>query len=159
MPRLPIDYSKTVIYKIQHFDNKELLYVGHTTDFTKRQHNHKNRCKYNQMKIYQIIRENGGWERFNMDMVEEYPCENRLQACFREEEVIRDLKANMNSKPAVTISNKGKMTNTTNIDRVRAWRQRNNQLNKERNCKYSKKRYSWLMISQEFRKIGIDLFH
>lgn len=50
------------------------------------------------------------------------------------------------------------MTNITNIDRVRAWRLRNNELNKERNCKYSKKRYTWLIISQEFRKIGIDLF-
>ena len=36
MPRKAIDYSKTIIYKIQHEDNDELLYVGHTTDFTKR---------------------------------------------------------------------------------------------------------------------------
>lgn len=50
------------------------------------------------------------------------------------------------------------MTNTTNIDRVRAWRERNKDINKERNCKYSKKRYTWLAITQEFRKIGIDLF-
>jgi hypothetical protein len=35
------DYSKTVIYKIQHLDKDELIYVGHITNFTKRKNHHK----------------------------------------------------------------------------------------------------------------------
>ena len=30
MPRKAIDYSKTVIYKIEHIDNETLLYIGRT---------------------------------------------------------------------------------------------------------------------------------
>ena len=41
MPRTPINYANTIIYKIQHIDNDEFLYVGHTTDFTKRKTAHK----------------------------------------------------------------------------------------------------------------------
>ena len=32
MPKLPIDYSKTLIYKIEHIKDENLLYVGHTTN-------------------------------------------------------------------------------------------------------------------------------
>ena len=39
-----IDYSKSVIYKIEHVDNPELLYVGSTTDFIRRKSQHKNTC-------------------------------------------------------------------------------------------------------------------
>ena len=41
MPRKNIDYSKTIIYKIQHIDKEELLYVGSTTDFRRRKSKHK----------------------------------------------------------------------------------------------------------------------
>ena len=44
MPKIPVDYSKTIIYKIQHQDKPELLYVGSTTNFTKRKYQHKNSC-------------------------------------------------------------------------------------------------------------------
>ena len=36
-----IDYSKSVIYKIEHVDNPELLYVGSTTDFIRSKSEHK----------------------------------------------------------------------------------------------------------------------
>ena len=32
MPKLPMDYSKTIIYKIEHIENDNLVYVGHTTN-------------------------------------------------------------------------------------------------------------------------------
>ena len=76
MPKTPIDYSKCLIYKIVCNDlNVTDLYVGHTTDFSVRKNLHKNDCnnekgvKYN-LKIYQSIRANGGWENWNMVLVE-----------------------------------------------------------------------------------------
>jgi len=30
MPKTPIDYSKTIIYKIEHVEDDNLVYVGHT---------------------------------------------------------------------------------------------------------------------------------
>ena len=35
MPRTPINYSKCCIYKIEHIENENLLYVGHTTNYEK----------------------------------------------------------------------------------------------------------------------------
>ena len=40
MPKKEIDYSKCLIYKIQHLENDKLLYVGHTTNFTQRKYAH-----------------------------------------------------------------------------------------------------------------------
>ena len=53
------DYSKTVIYKIQHLDKDELLYVGHTTNFTKRKCLHKHNCKTKTSPLYKMMRQNG----------------------------------------------------------------------------------------------------
>ena len=102
MPRQNVDYSKTVIYKIVCDDeNVDFIYVGSTTNFTKRKCAHKNICnnindkKYNQKKYVQI-RENGGWENFKMIEVEKYPCNDNRESEKREEEVRLELKANMN---------------------------------------------------------------
>ena len=45
MPKKPIDYSNCCIYKIQHIEKEDLVYVGHTTNFTKRKCQHKYICK------------------------------------------------------------------------------------------------------------------
>ena len=45
MPKDLIDYSKTVIYKICCLDKSiQDLYIGHTTNFTKRKYQHKVCC-------------------------------------------------------------------------------------------------------------------
>ena len=101
MPKIPIDYSKCCIYKIEHIDDESLVYVGHTTNFDKRKIAHKGSCKndndrqYN-FKVYQMIRENGGWDMFKMIEVEKYPCNDRREAERRENEVMKELKASMN---------------------------------------------------------------
>jgi len=106
MPLNKINYKNIVIYKIQHIDNEEMLYVGHTTDFTKRKYQHKFSCntdtdKSFNLKLYQMIRENGGWEMFNMVEVNKFPCNDRNEAAAEEDRVIRMLKANMNSRYSI----------------------------------------------------------
>ena len=44
MPKVPMDYSKCCIYKIEHVDDESLVYVGHTTCFDKRKTKHKSSC-------------------------------------------------------------------------------------------------------------------
>ena len=97
MPRKNIDYSKTVIYKIQHIDKDELLYVGSTTDFRRRKNTHKQSCKRGTIKLYEMIRDNGGWDKFNMVVIKEFCCENAEQARAEEDRIMREMKANMNS--------------------------------------------------------------
>ena len=95
------DYSKTIIYKIQHQDKPELIYIGHTTNFNKRKYEHKrvsNNLKTDRdhYKLYQTIRENGGWIEFKMIQVKEFPCQNKREACLEEDRVMLELKANLN---------------------------------------------------------------
>ena len=95
------DYSKIVIYKIQHQENPELLYVGHTTNFVRRKCEHKKKCnngndiKYN-TKLYTMMRENGGFECFNMVKIKPFPCKNRREAEKEEDSIMLEMKANMN---------------------------------------------------------------
>jgi len=102
MPKIPIDYSKTIIYKIVCDDlSVKDCYVGHTVNMTKRKWGHKSACNnendksYN-YKIYKIIRENGGWDNWNMLLVEKFPCKDNSEACKREREVYEELDAKMN---------------------------------------------------------------
>ena len=102
MPKTPMNYSKCCIYKIEHNDDDTLVYVGHTTNFEKRKTQHKINC-YNDKqkpynyKVYQMIRENGGWDAFKMIEVEKYPCADKREAERRENEVIKELRASMNT--------------------------------------------------------------
>jgi hypothetical protein len=102
MPRRAVDYSKTIMYKIQHNDDESLLYVGSTTNFNNRKSHHKCACinendKKHNLKVYKMIRDNGGWDCFSMTKIEDFPCENGRDAEAREDQHMRELKANMNS--------------------------------------------------------------
>jgi hypothetical protein len=102
MPRNPIDYSKALIYKIEHLKKPELCYVGSTSNFVKRKATHKNACndekskEYNQLK-YRTMRENGGWEHFKMVVIKEYPCNTRTELDIEEEKCRKELQAILNS--------------------------------------------------------------
>ena len=97
MPIKPIDYSKSVIYKIQAIHDDNLLYIGSTTDFTRRKSEHKKLCETNKSKVYEMIRENGGWDCFNMIVIKEFPCENKKELLIEEDCVMRELKSTLNN--------------------------------------------------------------
>jgi len=88
MPKEVISYSNTVIYKI--FCNDATvsdLYVGHTTNFIKRKYQHKILCNGGKkLKLYDIIRENGGWDNWTMTEIAKYNCEDATEARIREQE-------------------------------------------------------------------------
>ena len=55
------------------------IYVGHTSNYKKRNNAHKSRCsnpnaKDYSMKVYQFRRENGGWINFKMEIIEIKSC-------------------------------------------------------------------------------------
>jgi len=106
MPKLPIDYNKCCIYKIKHIDNERLFYVAQTTNFSRRKGEHKRCCndkKYSKhnYKLYQMMRENGVWEMFRMIEIEKYPCNDKREAEKRENEIMKNLKASMNTNHSV----------------------------------------------------------
>ena len=99
MPTESIDYSKTIIYKLCCKDLSITdIYIGHTTNFTQRKRQHKYRCNSSNdnFKVYPFIRDNGGWDNWDMVMLEEFSCENQLQATSRERFWMEQLNPTLN---------------------------------------------------------------
>ena len=92
------DYSKCVIYKIVSKD-KEIqdLYIGHTCNFYGRKALHKHHSTRKNTKIYSFIKENGGFDKFEMIVLEEYPCKSRLEATTKERMYIELYKPSLNN--------------------------------------------------------------
>ena len=88
------DYSKNIIYKIV---CEGECYVGHTTNFINRKCQHKSNSKKREGKLYQFIRD----KEWTMTPIEEFPCENKTQACIREDYWIQELEPSLNSNFAV----------------------------------------------------------
>ena len=109
MPKVAMDYSKTHFYKIVCKDlNIRDCYVGHTTNLIKRKHHHKNMChnpnnrQYNCFK-YQFIRENGGWQNWEIILIKTENCENSFEAVKKEREYIEQLQATLNkARPIIS---------------------------------------------------------
>ena len=97
-----VDYSNTIIYKIYCKDECITdIYVGHTTNFIQRKSGHKAACnnEKNDLKIYKIIRENGGWNNWNMIEIAKYNCKDSTEARIKENEHFNQLKSTLNSCP------------------------------------------------------------
>jgi Fic family protein len=58
------------------------------------------KSKKHNYKVYVSVRENGGWEYWNMIKICDYLCNNKREAELKEDKYIMKLKANMNSHRA-----------------------------------------------------------
>ncbi len=103
------DYNNTEIYKIccKDIDISD-IYVGHTTNFYKRMHNHKTVCsnrkdkRYN-LYLYKFIRQNGGWSNWEMILIEKFPCSDEKEAASRERYWFEYLRPTLNkNRPTIT---------------------------------------------------------
>ena len=103
MPKIPMDYTKTIIYKLvcKNLNIKE-IYVGHTTNWRQRKATHKssieniNHVRYNCKKAT-YIREHGGWNTWSMIEIEKFPCNDEHEARSRERYWYETLCATLNS--------------------------------------------------------------
>ena len=89
-----INYNKSIIYKICCNDLKiKEIYIGSTTNFTKRKQLHKSCCnningKLHHLKLYKCIRDNGGWVNWSMILIDTVSCESKLELLKIEREYI-----------------------------------------------------------------------
>ena len=103
MPKVNIDYSNTIFYKI-YCKNPDVndLYIGHTTNFVQRKHMHKQACiketnpNYH-VKLYKFIREHGGWDEWKMEIIGFRDCYDHYEARKIEQQYFEELKATLNS--------------------------------------------------------------
>jgi hypothetical protein len=102
MPKIEIDYSNTIIYKITCKDPSiKDVYVGHTTNFVQRKHAHKQGCTNEkspnyECKLYKVIRENGGWYNWRMEIIKFINCKDHYDARIKEQEYFAMLNATLN---------------------------------------------------------------
>jgi hypothetical protein len=150
------DYSKGLIYKIVCNDTEcKSIYIGSTISFKHRKSKHKSDCtnenkkSYN-LKIYQSIRDNGGWDNWQMILVEYYPCETKLELEKREREIYEELKADLNTnKPYISkeeILEIKKENRKTNIE---FFRKRDKEY-------YKNNKQKRLLYGKEYRELNTD---
>ena len=102
MPRVPIDYSKSIIYKICCNDTSITdCYIGSTTDLYRRKASHKSTCNNTTNKdhnyyVYKFIRDNGNWSNWSIVVIEEYNAQNKNDLHSRERYWMEQLKATLN---------------------------------------------------------------
>ncbi len=104
MPRKPIDWSKALFYRLVCRDPTITeCYVGSTTNETKRRNDHKTNCtnqndktKYNYF-VYRFIRDHGGWQNWQLIVIEQRPVNNKLESLIRERFFVEQYKAKLNS--------------------------------------------------------------
>jgi hypothetical protein len=150
MPKKAIDYKKAMIYKIccNDLDVKD-IYVGSTTEFTKRKNSHKSRyfVEDRKFKLYQCIRDNGGWDNWSMILIENYPCNNKIELTSRERYYIETLNATLNSiRPIVSKQEKQEETKvflekwrSNNKEKIAQYRIEHKEDAKKYNKEYHKK--------------------
>ena len=124
MPKIDIDYSNTIIYKIFCKDPEiKDIYIGHTTNFVQRKYAHKQSCNnvkspcYN-LKLYKTIRENGNWSNWDMSIVQFYNCKDHLEARQKEQEHFVTLNATLNSIEPLSYNKKNTSFNESHNENL-----------------------------------------
>src|SRR5210317_597352 len=135
MPRKPMDYSKSVVYKICCKDNNiSDCYVGSTTCLRNRKNRHKTSCNNEKDKdynypVYKFIRDNGGFDNWEVIMVEEYPqCKSVEELLKYEREHMEMLGATLNK---VVIGRTHKEWREDNKEKCNAISKKYHEKNKE----------------------------
>ena len=96
------DYSKTIIYKIFCKDENIIdIYIGHTVNLVARVRRHKCSCnketnRYYNLKVYQFIRANGGWDNWSIIEINKCPCLDLKEAKIIEREYIEKFNSTLN---------------------------------------------------------------
>ena len=109
MPKKPIDYANGIQYKIVCKDPAiPDCYNGSCCSFKDRKNSHKSKSlnpnsgRYN-LKVYQFIREHGGWANWEMIQIEKFPCESNQELRLRERHWFDILKPTLNTNsPMIT---------------------------------------------------------
>ena len=130
-------------YKIVCDDKPDYSYVGSTRAFDNRKYTHKSNCnnensKMYNLKLYQIIRENDGWDNWRMVCIHQGEYPDKRSAEIKEEQLRVELNANMNSQKCYTTEDQKKQYQKEyHKEYDKEYREQNNdQINVRQNKKF-----------------------
>ena len=121
MPKKEI--NNYIFYKIACDDCPDYIYIGSTVNFIRRKSAHKKCCNdpnhksYN-IKVYQVIREYGGWTNWNMIIIDKAEQLTLTNSRIKEEQLRKEYNGNLNSHQAFT-------TDDETRDRQKEYREQN----------------------------------
>ena len=98
-----MNYKNINVYKLASNDeNIKPFYIGSTSNLKKRCNLHRRNCNYKgskayNRKVYKFIRENGGFENWNMTVLSCVPCENNYEGRKIERKFFECLKPSLNT--------------------------------------------------------------
>ena len=133
--------------------NLNYCYIGQTTNFENRQKQHiKNTInqsdkKHYHLKHYQTIRENGGWDEWEMIEIEKFNGKTNLEARMREQELIEEYNANLNSLSAYITEEERLATKKAITEK---YREEHKELLKEQTKKYKEEHKE--IIAEQMKK-------
>ncbi len=93
-------YSSTVIYQIIPKDKSlKEMYIGSTINFNERLCSHRTcvNSNHEKSKVYSFIRNNGGWDAWEMSIIERYPCKTKSEKELRESYYVNKLNSTLNT--------------------------------------------------------------
>jgi hypothetical protein len=143
-----------IMYKICP-KNKELnyCYIGQTTNFAIRKKQHmkntvnENDTKHYHLNQYKVIRENGGWNEWEMIEIEQFNGKTKLEARMREQELIKQHNANLNMLNAFITEDERASTKKAITEK---YREDNKELLKEQTKQYKQNHKE--IISEQMKK-------
>ncbi len=128
---------KYIIYQIVCNNAPDQCYIGSTKNYIRRKREHKKNSICKNTKLYETIREFGGWNNWEISVIEQIECDTSLPARIREQFYIDQKKANLNFKCAVYSAENEKRTSQN-------YYQKNKEKFKERSKEYyNKKNEEW----------------
>jgi len=152
MPKKPIDYANSSIYKLCCRDTDITdCYVGSTTNFRSRKCQHKSSCnKENNRdydrKVYQFIREHGGWENWDMILIEKVNVNDGNELHKEERKWIEQLNSTLNCRIPTRTDKEYREENKDKItERKKEYYFDNKEIVKERYKEYYKKNKNELL--------------
>ena len=141
------NYQNGTLYKISCKDPEiKVCYVGSTVDHNSRKSQHKSNCNnknnktYN-LPVYRFIRNNGGWENWEMVLLEDYPCRNKKQLNIRERYWFEKLGATLNDRYPERESREEteRAYREKNKEKIKEYREKNKEKIKEQDKEYREK--------------------
>ncbi len=103
------DYSNSVVYLLGRKDGTGEYYVGSTCNLQRRRWTHKHSCndpkeRNHNYPVYQHIRANGGWDEWDMRVLEQVHCESREELELRERHWYDQLKPTLNTQAPASVA-------------------------------------------------------
>ena len=96
------NYNESMIYKLCCKDTTiDEIYIGSTISFRRRKAQHKICCnninkRGHNRNVYQFIRDNGGWDNWDMILIAKVNCNDKMELRQKEREYMEEYKPSLN---------------------------------------------------------------